>query len=148
MNDPHTFALLLRGMRDNGTGQRASISLDVDAQTAVRLIRTMGEEVGLGKGCSCDTRGTLIWVGLVSDNLPTGFVHLHVPWTRIAADSIRNLLASVHCLQCGTYVGFDCWDHRLDTYCADCYDTRHIEVEDRHEPGDGELITDDEEVTA
>lgn len=148
MNDQHTFAIMLRSMRDHGTDKRrASISLEVDAASAELLIRTMGEEVGLNRGLICKATGSEVWISLSSDNLPAlSFVHMYVPWTSAAEARLSNMILSAHCLECKTYVGFDCWDHCVDTYCAACYDTRHIDVEDAYDPSDAELITD--EVTA
>lgn len=136
---------MLRAMRDKGTDkQRASISLELDAHSAETLIRTMGDEVGLSRGCIVNARGSEVWVGLSSDNIAAlSFVHMYIPWTSATEARLVNLIQSAHCAQCKEYVGFDCFDHCVDTYCADCYDTRSIEVEDRHEPGDGELITDE-----
>ena len=135
---------MLRGMRDNVTEpNRCSVSMEVNASTLEKLARVFGEELGISRGYTCAARGSEMWVSLGSERLSSlSFIHFYCPWSSATEAHLTNLLASVHCQQCKTYVGFDCFDHCVDTYCAECYPHRHIEVED-WDPADAELITDE-----
>jgi hypothetical protein len=144
VNDPHAFAIMLRAIRDHTPdGRRCSMSIEVDAASLEKLIRVFGEEVGISRGYMCKPAGSEMWVSISSERMSQlSFFHLYCPFTPAVEARLTNLLASAHCQQCKTYVGFDCFDHCVDTYCADCYPHRHIEVEDR-DPSDAELITDE-----